>query len=68
MADDREDFAHLNYYIKEMDVIKVKWNGDKKIDDHYELTTSVEDLINKNVLFLTRTKPTKAMIDRCEKA
>ncbi len=67
MADDREDFAHLNYYIKEMDVIKVKWNGDKKIDDHYELTTSVEDLINKNVLFLTRTKPTKAMIDRCEK-
>ncbi len=64
MADDREDYAHLLYYLKDIDVKKAKWNGDNRIDDHYELTTHQNHLIGKKVLFVTRTKPTDAMIEK----
>ena len=64
IADDREDFAHMLYYLKDLNIKKAKWNGDSKIDDHYELTTSVKDLIGKDVLLLTRTAPTQAMINK----
>ena len=64
IADDREDFTHMLYYLRGLDIKKAKWNGDNKIDDHYELTTSVNDLIGKDVLLLTRTAPTMAMINK----
>ena len=67
MADDREDYAHFLYYNRDLNLKKAKWNGDKKINDHYELTTSVDDLISLDIIFLTRTKPTQAMIKRTEK-
>lgn len=67
MADDREDYAHFLYYNRSLDIKTAKWNGDDKIKDHYELTTSADDLKNLDVVFLTRTKPTQAMINRCEK-
>ena len=59
MADDREDFAIMLYYIKNFKGKTAKWNGDIKIDDHYELTTNVNNLKGHNLLFLTRTNPTK---------
>ena len=65
IADDREDYAHMLYYLKDLNIPKAKWNGDNKIDDHYELTTNVDNLKGKNVILLTRTMPTQAMIDRC---
>ena len=58
MADDREDYAIMLFYIKSFKVKKAKWNGDIKIDDHYELTTNVNNLKGYNLLFLTRTAPT----------
>ncbi len=64
MADDREDFALMLYYVKNFKGKKAKWNGDIKIDDHYELTTNVNDLKGSNLLFLTRTSPTEEMIKR----
>ena len=64
IADDREDFAHMLYYLKDLDIKKAKWNGDGKIDDHYELTTDINDLRGKDILLLTRTAPTQEMIDR----
>jgi hypothetical protein len=64
IADDREDFAHMLYYLKDLDIKKAKWNGDGKIDDHYELTTDINDLKGKDILLLTRTAPTQEMIDR----
>ena len=64
ISDDREDFAHMLYYLKGLDIKKAKWNGDGKIDDHYELTTNVDDLIGKDVLLLTRPAPTQAMINK----
>ena len=62
MADDREDYALMLYYIKDFKGKRAKWNGDIKIDDHYELTTKTNDLIGHNLLFLTRTAPTQEMI------
>lgn len=64
MADDREDYAIMLFYIKSYKVKKAKWNGDIKIDDHYELTTNANNLKGYNLLFLTRTAPTKVMISR----
>ena len=64
MADDREDYATMLFYIKSFKVKKAKWNGDLKIDDHYELTTNANNLKGYNLLFLTRTAPTEAMISR----
>ena len=52
------------YYLKDLDIKKAKWNGDSRIDDHYELTTDINDLRGKDVLLLTRTSPTQEMIDR----
>ncbi len=64
MADDREDFALMLYYVKDFKGKRVKWNGDIKVDDHYELTTDANKLANNNILFLTRTMPTQEMLDR----
>ena len=66
MADDREDFALMLYYIKDFKGRRAKWNGDIKIDDHYELTTNVNDLAGHNLLFITRTAPTPEMLSRSE--
>ena len=68
MADDREDFALMLFYLKEFKGKRAKWNGDIKIDDHYELTTNVNNLIGHNLLFLTRTSPTPKMLSRCSSA
>ena len=62
MADDREDYAHLLYYLRGLEIKRAKWNGDDRIDDHYELTTHQNDLVGKDILFITRTRPTPAMI------
>ena len=64
MADDREDFALMLYYARDFKGRRAKWNGDIKIDDHFELTTNTNDLKGYNLLFLTRTAPTKEMIQR----
>ena len=61
MTDDREDYAQLLYYLKNLDIKKAKWNGDIKVDDHYELTTDHNDLKGYDILLITRTKPTSAM-------
>ena len=64
MSDDREDYALMLYYLRDFDGKRAKWNGDLKIDDHYEFTTSTNDLIGNNLLFLTRTAPTQEMISK----
>ena len=61
MTDDREDYAQLLYYLKNIDIKKAKWNGDIKIDDHYELTTDHNDLKGYDILLVTRTRPTPTM-------
>ena len=61
MADDREDFALMLYYARSFKGKKAKWNGDIKIDDHYELTTDHNDLKGYDVLLITRTRPTPTM-------
>ena len=68
MADDREDFALMLFYLKDFKGKRAKWNGDIKIDDHYELTTNVNELIGHNLLFLTRTSPTPEMLSRSSSA
>ena len=64
MADDREDYALMLFYLKGFNGKRAKWNGDIKINDHYELTTNVNNLKGHNILFLTRTTPTEKMLDR----
>ena len=66
MTDDREDYAHLLYYLKNINIKKAKWNGDDKIDDHYELTTNQNDLHGYDVLLVTRTQPTQIMNSRAD--
>ena len=66
MSDDREDYALMLFYMKDFDGKRAKWNGDIKINDHYELTTDVNNLKGHNLLFLTRTSPTEEMIKRSE--
>jgi 4-amino-4-deoxy-L-arabinose transferase-like glycosyltransferase len=61
MTDDREDYAQLLYYLRNIDIKKAKWNGDVKIDDHYELTTDHNELKGYDVLLITRTSPTPTM-------
>jgi len=61
MTDDREDYAQLLYYLRNINIKKAKWNGDIKIDDHYELTTDHNDLKGYDVLLITRTRPTPTM-------
>ena len=56
-----EDFALMLYYIRSFKGKRAKWNGDIKIDDHFELTTNTNDLIGHNLLFLTRTAPTESI-------
>ena len=48
-------------HLKNIDIKKAKWNGDIKIDDHYELTTDHNDLKGYDVLLVTRTRPTPTM-------
>ena len=67
LADDREDYAHLLYYNRDLNIPTAKWNGDKKINDHYELISDVNNLVGLDVIFLTRTRPTPLMIKRTEK-
>tara|TARA_E500000178_G_C16935045_1_gene713580 strand:- start:390 stop:1043 length:654 start_codon:yes stop_codon:yes gene_type:complete len=64
IADDREDFSHMLYYLRDLKIPKAKWNGDKRIDDHFELTTDTNDLSGLDIIFLTRTAPTPDMIRR----
>ncbi len=64
MTDDREDYAQLLYYLKNIDIKKAKWNGDNKIDDHYELSTDHNDLKGYDILLITRTKPTQVMEEK----
>ena len=66
MSDDREDYTHMLYYLRDIHIKKAKWNGDSTIDDHYELTTDYNDLKKSNVLLLTRTKPTSAMLEKSD--
>ena len=61
IADDREDYAHMLYYLRDLKIPMAKWNGDKKIDDHFELTTNTNNLSGLDVIFLTRTYPTPIM-------
>ena len=35
ISDDREDYSHMLYYLRDLQVPKAKWNGDKKIHDHF---------------------------------
>ena len=64
MSDDREDFALMLYYVRDFKGKRAKWNGDIKIDDHFELTTDTNNLAGYNILLLTRTAPTEEMIKR----
>ena len=66
MTDDREDYAHLLYYLKNINIKKAKWNGDVKIDDHYELTTNQNNLQGYDVLLITRTEPTPIMKSKAD--
>ena len=61
IADDREDYSHMLYYLRDLQIPKAKWNGDEKINDHFELTTNTADLSGYDVILLTRTKPTSVM-------
>ena len=53
---------------KNIDIKKAKWNGDIKIDDHYELTTDHNDLKGYDVLLITRTRPTPTMESKATSA
>ena len=64
MADDREDYALMLFYLKDFKGKRAKWNGDNKINDHYELTTDVNNLKGNDLIFVTRTKPTGEMLNR----
>ena len=66
MTDDREDYVHLLYYLKNINIKKAKWNGDIKIDDHYELTTNQNDLRGYDILLVTRTEPTPMMKSKAD--
>ncbi len=68
MMDDREDYVHLLYYLRNIKIKKAKWNGDIKINDHYELTTDHNDLKGYDVLLITRTKPTPIMKEKADKS
>ncbi|MBJ56842.1 MAG: hypothetical protein CMP24_01210 [Rickettsiales bacterium] len=61
ISDDREDYSHMLYYLRDLQVPKAKWNGDKKINDHFELTTDTADLSGYDIILLTRTEPTLTM-------
>ena len=61
IADDREDYAHMLYYLRDLKIPMAKWNGDRKIDDHFELTTNTNNLSGLDIIFLTRTYPTPIM-------
>ena len=63
-VDDREDFAHMLYYISPLPDKMAKWNGNNKIDDHFDLSTDSNDLAGGPVVLLTRTKPTASMLAR----
>ncbi len=64
LVDDREDFAHMLYYISPLPDKMAKWNGNNKIDDHFDLSTDSNDLAGGPVVLLTRTKPTGSMLAR----
>ena len=64
MADDRRLCSDAFLFKRILTVKRAKWNGDIKINDHYELTTNVNNLKGHNILFLTRTTPTEKMLDR----
>jgi 4-amino-4-deoxy-L-arabinose transferase-like glycosyltransferase len=52
MTEDRMLFALLAFYIRPR-APQVQWNGNGRIDDHFELNTRVEDAGERPILFVT---------------
>lgn len=66
VSDNRKDYAHLLYYLKDIKVDRAKYNSSHKINDHYDLTTNLKNINGSRVLFLTRTEPTEEIIMESE--
>lgn len=60
MTDERMLYASLAFYVRPHPPMVV-WNPDGKIDNHFELTTSILDHPNAPVLFISRNPASSAL-------
>lgn len=67
LTTDRKTHATLLYYLRDENgnLPKiVKWNGDKDYDDHYDLTTDMNDHLGQNFLLVTKPYDMRATTKR----
>ena len=64
ICDDREDYSYMLYYLDPKPRKMAKWNGNDRVDDHYDLVTDTDSLAGKDIILLTRTAPTPSMLAR----
>lgn len=58
LTEERKQFAMLGYYVKPYPHDMVKWKIGDNIGDHYDLTTTMEDKIGKDFIFVTGIRDT----------
>ncbi len=62
LTEERKQFAMLGYYVKPYPHDMVKWKIGDNIDDHYDLTTTMEDKVGKDFIFVTGIRDTARAI------
>jgi len=54
LGDSRDTLAELMYNVRPHPLDAVKWNPSGAIDDHYALTTRMDDKVGRNFIYVTR--------------
>jgi hypothetical protein len=60
MTDERMLFALLSFYVRPP-ALQVQWNPDGVIQNHFELTTRIEDFRRDTILYVTRHETPDAL-------
>jgi hypothetical protein len=53
LSDTRDTLAELIYYVKPHPLNAVAWNPHGKLENHYELTTTMDDKLGKDFIYVT---------------
>jgi hypothetical protein len=53
LADTRDTLAQLIYYVKPHPLNAVAWNPHGKLENHYELVTTMDDKLGKDFIYVT---------------
>lgn len=64
LADDREEIAALEYYVRPHPFNALKWNGEGGIHDQFDLTADPDRLIGRSFLLVSQAPDIKPILAR----